>query len=77
MSFDDIPFASFVTPPLTTVKIFSEEMGRTAVKLMADRFNGREIPLHVTIPTNLVIRNSCGSESGRTNIDLQNSDAMS
>lgn len=77
VSFDDIPFASFVTPPLTTVKIFSEEMGRTAVKLMVDRFNGREIPLHVTIPTNLVIRNSCGSESGRTNIDLQNSDAMS
>ncbi|CAH1054971.1 LacI family DNA-binding transcriptional regulator [Paenibacillus pseudetheri] len=77
VSFDDITLASFVTPPLTTIKIFSEEMGRTAVKLMVDRFNGRVIPLHVTIPTNLVIRNSCGSESGNTSIDLLNSDAKS
>lgn len=61
VSFDDIPFASFVTPPLTTVKIFTQEMGATAVKLMVDRLNGREIPLHVTIPSKLIIRNSCGA----------------
>lgn len=61
VSLDDIPLASFITPPLTTVKVFSEEMGVTAVKLMIDRIKGREVPLHVSIPTNLVVRKSCGA----------------
>lgn len=62
VSFDDIQLASFVTPPLTTVKVFTEEMGATAVKLMVDRFKGREVPLHVTIPTKLIVRKSCGAD---------------
>jgi len=62
VSFDDIPIASFVTPTLTTIKVFSEEMGTTAVKLMVDRFKGREVPLHVTIPTKLIVRKSCGAD---------------
>jgi len=61
VSFDDIHMASFVTPPLTTVKVYTEEMGATAVKLVVDRLNGREVPLHVTIPTKLMIRKSCGA----------------
>ncbi|MFD0697440.1 LacI family DNA-binding transcriptional regulator [Paenibacillus sp. GCM10027628] len=61
VSFDDIPLASFVAPPLTTVRVLTEDMGITAVKLLVDRFNGREVPLHVTIPTKLIIRESCGT----------------
>ena len=61
VSFDDIQMASFVTPPLTTVKVYAEEMGATAVKLMADRLKGREVALHITVPTKLIIRKSCGA----------------
>ncbi|WP_269432510.1 hypothetical protein [Gordoniibacillus kamchatkensis] len=41
----------------------TEEMGVTAVKLLVDRFSGRDYPLHVTIPTKLVIRESCGGKT--------------
>ncbi|MGO4273105.1 hypothetical protein AB4Z22_25250, partial [Paenibacillus sp. TAF58] len=37
-------------------------MGVTAVKLLVDRFTGRDVPLHVTIPTKLIIRESCGTK---------------
>ncbi|KIL39049.1 hypothetical protein SD70_22575 [Gordoniibacillus kamchatkensis] len=62
VSIDDIQLASFVTPSLTSIKVFVEEMGQTAVKLMVDRLKGRELPLHVTIPTKLMIRKSCGAD---------------
>lgn len=60
-SFDDIEAAAFLNPTLSTVKVHTEEMGRTAVKLLHDRLkNGREIPLKVTLPTELVVRESTG-----------------
>lgn len=60
VGFNDIPMAAFVNPSLTTVKIQSEMMGRMAVKLLLDQINGREIPVQVTIPPKLIIRDSCG-----------------
>ncbi|WP_341480040.1 LacI family DNA-binding transcriptional regulator [Paenibacillus dendrobii] len=60
VSIDDIELSQYVNPPLTTVRVFSEEMGKTAVKLMLDRLkSGREASLQVTIPTELVVRKSC------------------
>lgn len=58
LSFDDIESAAYVNPPLTTVKVHGEEMGRTAVKLLYDRIQGRKLPLKVVLPTELVIRDS-------------------
>ncbi|KKO53485.1 hypothetical protein XI25_12910 [Paenibacillus sp. DMB20] len=64
VSIDDIDIAQYVKPPLTTVKALPEEMGTTAVKLLVDRIeSGREAALHVTVPTELVIRKSCGANS--------------
>jgi LacI family transcriptional regulator len=61
ISFDDIEAAAFLNPPLSTVKVQTEEMGKTAVKLLYDRLkNEREIPLRVTLPTKLVLRDSTG-----------------
>ncbi len=57
-SFDDIESAAFLNPRLTTVQINGAEMGKTAVKLLYDRMNGREIPLKVILPTKLVLRDS-------------------
>lgn len=63
VSIDCIDISQYVSPPLTTVKVFTEEMGITAVKLLVDRLLGREVPLSVTVSTKLIIRNSCGALS--------------
>ncbi|MBN8252185.1 LacI family DNA-binding transcriptional regulator [Priestia flexa] len=60
VSFNDVDVAEFTSTPLTTVKIYTEQMGQLAVNLLMDRINGRKIPLKVTVPTKLVIRDSCG-----------------
>jgi LacI family transcriptional regulator len=57
-SFDNIASAAYLKPALSTVNIHSFEMGKTAVKLLYDRLKGREIPLKVTLPTELVFRES-------------------
>lgn len=57
-SYDDIEAAAYMNPPLSTVKVYGDEMGKTAVKLLYDRLKGRTIPLKVTLPAELVIRDS-------------------
>ena len=37
VGFDDMPFAEFSTPPLTTVRVAKEEMGRLAVRILVGR----------------------------------------
>ncbi|MFN2747024.1 LacI family DNA-binding transcriptional regulator [Bacillus sp. z60-18] len=61
VSFNGIEAAEFANPPLSTVKVHTEEMGRTGVKLLLDRISGRSLPLQVTVPSELIIRESCGS----------------
>ncbi|WP_077623277.1 LacI family DNA-binding transcriptional regulator [Sediminibacillus massiliensis] len=63
VGFDDIEMAKFASVPLTTIHVHTEQMGRTGFRLLLDRMKGREIPLKVTIPTKLVIRESCGSHN--------------
>jgi LacI family transcriptional regulator len=59
VSFNDIPTSKYLTPSLTTVKVYTEFMGVTAVQLLLERINdGREIPKKVIIPSELVIRDS-------------------
>jgi LacI family transcriptional regulator len=61
VSFDDIEMAKFASTPLTTIKVNTKEMGQTGVKLLLDRINGRDFPLKVVVPTQLVVRESSGS----------------
>ncbi|MET1031059.1 LacI family DNA-binding transcriptional regulator [Domibacillus tundrae] len=61
VSFNDIEMAKFTSPPLTTVKIPTEEMGRLGVRMMIDRLDGREMPIKIMVPTTLTIRESCGT----------------
>jgi LacI family transcriptional regulator len=63
---DDIEISAFSNPPLTTVKVFTEQMGRTAVQMLIERIRGREVPLKVVVPTKLVIRSSCGAQRNRS-----------
>lgn len=65
ISFDNIDTSEFVNPPLTTVKVPKEEMGRIAVKLLIQRMEGAlPVPMHVFLPTALMIRSSCKKRSG-------------
>ncbi|TCM53257.1 LacI family transcriptional regulator [Rhizobium sp. PP-F2F-G48] len=59
VSFNDIPVAQFLTPPLSTVKIHGEHIGETAVNLLLERLGGRAYAKMVTIPTETIWRGSC------------------
>ncbi|MFF2483300.1 LacI family DNA-binding transcriptional regulator [Paenibacillus sp. NPDC058071] len=65
VGFDDIELSAFISPPLTTVRAHMEQMGRTAVRLLTERLEGREVPLHVMIDTSLAVRESCGGRQAK------------
>ena len=56
VGFDDIPMASQVFPPLTTVKRPLEQLGKTAVDLLLAKLRGEATETNVTLPTQLVVR---------------------
>lgn len=60
VGFDDIEMAAYVQPPLSTVRAYPEQMGKAAVQLLAERFEGREAPSHTIIGTKLIVRETCG-----------------
>ncbi|MBW7453906.1 LacI family DNA-binding transcriptional regulator [Paenibacillus sepulcri] len=62
---DDIEMASYSNPPLTTVKIYTEQMGQTAVRMLLERIGGREVPLKVVLPARLIVRSSCGANKSQ------------
>ena len=58
---DDIPAARHLAPPLTTVRQPMLDLGRRAAELLRDRISThRAEPLHELLPTEMVIRSSCG-----------------
>lgn len=57
---DDNPAAGAVTPPLTTVRQPMRELGRAAGDLLTARMAGNPSVASKTLPTELVIRRSCG-----------------
>jgi len=60
VGFNDITQSQYTIPPLTTVKVYKEFMGQTAVDLLIEKaFGLRTISKKITIPTELVIRESC------------------
>src|SRR6478735_4009972 len=61
VSCDDIPFAEFLTPPLTTVRIPLAETGRQAVELLLRSIAGEPVPERTPLlPVELIVRDSCG-----------------
>lgn len=60
-SIDDIPVASIVEPGLTTVATPAHEMGVEAMKMLKTLIEARKPSRRViTLPTRIVIRQSCG-----------------
>jgi DNA-binding LacI/PurR family transcriptional regulator len=63
VGFDDIEYAAHTTPPLTTVAVPKEEMGRLAVRqAIAQMEQGDQHVFSTTVVAHtLVIRSSCGT----------------
>jgi LacI family transcriptional regulator len=60
--FDDQVFASTLTPALTTVRAPTEQVGREAVHLLVRLLRGEKAEPRLILPTELVIRESCGCQ---------------
>jgi DNA-binding LacI/PurR family transcriptional regulator len=77
VGFDDVPFARYLSPPLTTVRAPIEDVGREAVRQLVFLMNGKQAQALTLMRTELVIRESCGclplsnnlqnSQGGETN----------
>ncbi|MBP7147904.1 MAG: LacI family DNA-binding transcriptional regulator [Acidobacteria bacterium] len=62
--FDDVPMARYVAPPLTTVRVPIEELGACALAHVLEAIRGRVRARHEVLPTQLVVRASCGAAPG-------------
>jgi DNA-binding LacI/PurR family transcriptional regulator len=61
VGFDDLGFSAFLTPPLTTVSAPTESVGRIAAEQLFSLFDKQYPEEDVTLlPTELIIRRSCG-----------------
>jgi LacI family transcriptional regulator len=64
-SFDDMPFADLLSPPITTVRQPIEALGRLGIRTLLAQIRGGESPPTQRLPTELVIRRSVGPPPGR------------
>ncbi|HEX6135884.1 MAG TPA: LacI family DNA-binding transcriptional regulator [Longimicrobiales bacterium] len=66
--FDDIPIARYVSPPLTTVRVSIPELGGRAVRRLfgAIESGAAHARRQELLPTELVVRRSCGGLSRAT-----------
>lgn len=55
---NDITVSKYMFPSITTVKIYTELMGSTAVDTLLERLHGRTIPKKIYIGTKLIKRDS-------------------
>ncbi len=58
VGFDDIPFAAFLGPPLTTVSVPKEELGRQAWAMLHRQMQDGQIAAEQWLPSSLVVRRS-------------------
>ena len=73
VGFDDVPASANTDPPLTTVRQPSHQMGVIAAEIFIDVLEQGEMYMHrVILPTELIIRESCGAtrQYGNANATL-------
>jgi LacI family transcriptional regulator len=65
VSCDDMPFAEYLIPPLTTVHVPLAETGERAVELLLASIAGEPVTKEPQrLPVELVVRGSCGAHKG-------------
>ena len=66
MGLNDLESVRYLDPMLTTVRIPLEEMGKHAAMLLIDRIEGgHRLPVKLTLPSEIVVRNSCAAAHKR------------
>lgn len=61
---DDIDACKYMSPPLTTIAQNKTKIGRLAAMMLSDLINNQMSASSVTVETELVVRESCGSQLG-------------
>lgn len=65
VGFDDLPFARWLTPPLTTIRTDGVRQGMIAAEMLFSRLKGKPLETaHVRMEPELVIRDSTGKAVG-------------
>jgi LacI family transcriptional regulator len=66
--FDDIPMSRYTSPPLTSVRVPIGTLGAHAVRrlVLAVGKEGRHLARRETLPTELIVRASCGTAVSST-----------
>jgi LacI family transcriptional regulator len=67
VGFDDVPFARYLSPALTTVRAPIEAVGREAIRQLTRLMNGQPAEALTLMRTELVIRESCGCRLSSSN----------
>jgi LacI family transcriptional regulator len=63
IGFDDMPVAASTNPPLTTIRQPVQRTGEAAAESLIDLIEHPDAPpRRIVLPTELVIRASCGSK---------------
>lgn len=81
VGFDDFELAPLLAVPLTAVRQPAAQLGQSATRILLDwihrapGLDTRSLHAHVILPTELVIRRSCGCESIRRIRNDRNDDA--
>jgi LacI family transcriptional regulator len=62
VGFDDVPFFTLITPPVTAVSQPAADLGSMSARLLLQRIRGelQSSSLRMTLPVTLAIRGSCG-----------------
>jgi DNA-binding LacI/PurR family transcriptional regulator len=62
IGFDDIPWAAYMNPAITTIRLPAMDIGRQAAKLLIDLLDhANPQPQEILLGTQLIIRESCGN----------------
>lgn len=64
VGFDDQSLSAFVAPPLTTVRAPTREVGRVAARQLFNLLVDQPVEREILLPTEIVIRRSCGCAYG-------------
>ena len=61
IGFDDMPESARSTPPLTTLAQPLHDLGAQALRMLIELLDGKEVPSHVQLPAELIVRSEHGS----------------
>jgi DNA-binding LacI/PurR family transcriptional regulator len=60
VGFDDIPWAQYSDPPLTTIRLPAQRLAQTSCVILMDLLQGKEPPTRrLILNTELIVRKSC------------------